>query len=329
MSKKIILSGIQPSGELCIGNYLGALKNWEILQEEYNSIFLIVDMHALTVPQIPSELRNRCLKFAALYVACGINPEKSIITIQSHIHEHSELMWVLSSLSYMGELNRMTQFKDKSKNLTNINAGLFTYPILMASDILLYNADLVPVGEDQKQHLELSRHLATRFNTKYSDTFKIPEGYFPEFGARVMSLQNPEKKMSKSDDNLNNIISLLDSEDVIKKKINRSVTDSDNNIQLSDDKPGISNLINIYASLTGKKIKEIENYYEGKLYSDFKSDLSETIIESLASIQYEYNKIIKDKKYLDDILKDGSSKASYIARRTMSKVYRKVGFVKK
>ena len=329
MDKKIILSGIQPSGELCIGNYLGAIKHWKTLQDEYESIFLIVDMHALTVKQIPSDLRKRCIKFAALYLACGIDSEKSIIAIQSHIHEHAELMWILNSITYMGELNRMTQFKDKSKNITNINAALFTYPVLMASDILLYNADLVPVGADQKQHLELSRDLAIRFNTKYSETFKIPEPYIPKFGSRIMSLQNPNKKMSKSDKNLNNIISLLDSNKTVRKKINRSVTDSGDKIIYSDDKPGISNLMNIYASISGNSIKNIENDYDGKMYSDFKNDLADIIIETLDPIQIKYNEIIKDKTYLENILRDGSEKASFKARRTISKVYRKIGFVKK
>ena len=329
MNKKIILSGIQPSGELCIGNYLGALKNWKLLQNDYDSIFLIVDMHALTVSQIPAELRQRCLKFAALYIACGIKPENSIIAIQSHIHQHAELMWVLNSITYMGELNRMTQFKDKSKNMKNINSALFSYPVLMAADILLYNADLVPVGADQKQHLELARDLAGRFNTKYSDTFKIPEPFIPKKGARIMSLQEPNKKMSKSDENMNNIISLLDSESQVIKKINRSVTDSDNKILCKNDKPGISNLLNIYASVSGKSIIELEQEYDGKSYSDFKSDLSENIIELLKPIQIKYNEIISDKKWLEDLLISGSEKASFIARKTMSKVYRKVGFIKK
>ena len=329
MNKKIILSGIQPSGELCIGNYLGALKNWKLLQNDYDSIFLIVDMHALTVSQIPAELRQRCLKFAALYIACGIEPENSIIAIQSHIHQHAELMWVLNSITYMGELNRMTQFKDKSKNMKNINSALFSYPVLMAADILLYNADLVPVGADQKQHLELARDLAGRFNTKYSDTFKIPEPFIPKKGARIMSLQEPNKKMSKSDENMNNIISLLDSESQVIKKINRSVTDSDNKILCKNDKPGISNLLNIYASVSGKSIIELEQEYDGKSYSDFKSDLSENIIELLKPIQIKYNEIISDKKWLEDLLISGSEKASFIARKTMSKVYRKVGFIKK
>ena len=329
MDKKVILSGIQPSGNLCIGNYLGALKNWAELQGNYNSIFLVVDMHALTVEQVPSELRERCLSFIAQYIACGINPDKSTLAIQSHIHEHAELMWVLNSICYIGELNRMTQFKDKTKNKKNINAGLFSYPILMASDILLYQADLVPVGADQKQHLELSRNLAIRFNNKYSKTFTIPEPFIPKAGSRIMSLQDPLKKMSKSDNNENNIIALLDDNNVIRKKINRAVTDSGSKISYSEDKPGLSNLIDIYTSLTNETIKSIEQKYEGKMYSEFKNDLADLIISTLEPIRLEYDKIINDKEYLNNILKDGSEKCSHIARKTISKVYRKVGFVKK
>ena len=329
MDRKIILSGIQPSGNLCLGNYIGALKNWESLQDEYDSIFLVVDMHALTSTQSPSNLRNRCLSFVAQYVACGIDPEKSIIAIQSHIHEHAELMWVLNSICYLGELNRMTQFKDKSKNQKNKNVGLFTYPVLMASDILLYQADLVPVGADQKQHLELSRNLAVRFNNKYSETFKVPEPFIPKVGSRIMSLQDPLKKMSKSDENLNNIISLLDTDNDIRKKISRAVTDSGSEIKYLKEKPGLSNLIDIYASLTKESIKSIENNYQGKMYSVLKKDLIEIIINNLSPIRSEYNKIIKDKTYLNDLLKKGSDNASYRARKTLSKVYRKVGFVKK
>ena len=231
--KPVLLSGIQPSGHLCIGNYLGALKNWEALQESHDSIFLVVDMHALTIKQNPAELRQRCLSYVAQYIACGIDPEKSTIVIQSHVPQHVELMWVLNTLTYMGELNRMTQFKDKSKkHAANINSGLFTYPVLMAADILIYQADLVPVGADQKQHLELARDLAGRFNTQYSDTFVVPEPYIPKAGARIMSLQDPEKKMSKSDENLNNLIAILDSPDVIKKKIKRAVTDSGTEVKV-------------------------------------------------------------------------------------------------
>ena len=329
MSKKIILSGIQPSGYLCIGNYLGALKQWENLQNEYESIFLVVDLHALTIDQIPSELRNRCLSFVAQYVACGINPDKSKIVMQSHVSSHTELMWVLNCFTYMGELNRMTQFKDKSKNVKNINAGLYTYPILMASDILLYQADLVPVGADQKQHLELARDIAIRFNNKYSETFKVPEPYISKNGSRIMSLQNPESKMSKSDKNLNNIISLLDDPKTIKKKINKSVTDSGSEIIYDETKkPGLSNLISIYHSLSLESINTIEEKYVGKLYSDFKNDLSDLIIELLNPINSEYQKIMDDKNYLFDILKEGSDYARYKSNKTLSKVYRKVGLVK-
>ncbi len=327
--KKIILSGIQPSGNLCIGNYLGAIKNWKNLQNEYESIFLVVDMHALTVNQVPADLRKRCLSFVAQYIACGINPDKSIIAIQSHIHEHAELMWILSCISYLGELNRMTQFKDKSKNTKNINVGLFSYPILMAADILLYQADLVPVGSDQKQHLELSRNLSIRFNNKYSETFKVPEPFIPEVGARIMSLQDPMKKMSKSDENLNNIITLLDSPSDIKRKINRAVTDSGKEIKHSKNRPGLSNLIDIYSILNNQSIKEVEDKYRGKMYSVLKHDLIEVINEYLSPIQNEYSRIIKDDNYLNQILKNGSEKCSWKARRTLSKVYRKVGFVKK
>tara|TARA_B100000131_G_scaffold315608_1_gene354339 strand:- start:116 stop:1156 length:1041 start_codon:yes stop_codon:yes gene_type:complete len=330
LSKKTILSGIQPSGNLCIGNYLGAIKQWENLQDDFESIFLVVDLHALTVEQVPSELRNRCLSFVAQYIACGIDPLKSKILIQSHVPAHSELMWVLSCLTYLGELNRMTQFKDKSAKSKNINAGLFTYPILMASDILLYQADLVPVGADQKQHLELARDIALRFNNKYSDTFQIPEPYIPKEGARIMSLQDPASKMSKSDVNLNNIITLLDSPDVIVKKINRAVTDSENKIAYNEEtKQGLSNLINIYQSITGETVNSIEHKYQGQMYSTFKNDLSEIIIELLRPINKRYNEIINDKEYLFGVLKQGAEYASYKSNKTLSKVYRKIGLPKK
>ncbi len=326
--KPILLSGIQPSGQLCIGNYLGAIKNWVDLQESHDSIFLVVDMHALTIKQNPAELRNRCLSFVAQYIACGIDPEKSTIIIQSHVPQHAELMWILSSITSMGELNRMTQFKDKSqKHAANINAGLFTYPILMAADILLYQADLVPVGADQKQHLELSRDLAHRFNTQYSDTFTIPEPYIPKTGARVMSLQNPEKKMSKSDENLNNLIALLDMPDVATKKIKRAITDSGSEVKLDDARPGISNLLQIYSLISGRTISTIETEYEGKMYSDFKRELGETIAEFLRPIQAEYAKVMQDKSYLESVLKKGAENAFFRARKTLSKVYRKVGFI--
>ena len=327
-NKPILLSGIQPSGHLCIGNYLGALKNWVSLQDSHDSIFLVVDMHALTVKQNPAELRQRCLSYVAQYIACGIDPDKSIIVIQSHVPQHAELMWVLSSLTYMGELNRMTQFKDKSKKHgANINAGLFTYPVLMASDILLYQADLVPVGADQKQHLELARDLAVRFNTQYSDTFVVPEPYIPKAGARIMSLQDPEKKMSKSDENLNNLIAILDTPDVIKKKIKGAVTDSGKEVKVDKSRPGISNLVNMYSLITGTTVQAVEKQFEGKLYSDFKSELGNVTAEYLEPIQQKYAEISKDKTYLESVLTKGAESAYYRARKTLTKVYRKVGFI--
>tara|TARA_B110000014_G_scaffold263976_1_gene262711 strand:+ start:1509 stop:2507 length:999 start_codon:yes stop_codon:yes gene_type:complete len=328
--KKIILSGIQPSGHLCIANYMGAIKNWVSLQNDYDSNFLIVDLHSLSVKQTPSELRQRSLSFAAQYIACGIDPEKSTIAIQSHISEHVELAWVLSSLTYMGELNRMTQFKDKShKNEQNINAALFTYPVLMASDILIYQADLVPVGGDQKQHLELTRDIAIRFNNQYSDTFTIPEPYIPKHGSRIMSLQDPSSKMSKSDNNLNNIISLLDQPSVIIKKIKRAVTDSGSDITFDENRPGLANLITIYSIATGDTISKIENDYQGKMYSEFKSDLGEVIVEMLTPIQKEYALLMTDKANIESILKEGAAKARNKAYKTLDKVYRKIGLVKR
>ena len=329
-SMPVMLSGIQPSGQLCIGNYLGALKNWVSLQKTHDSIFLVVDMHALTVKQNPAELRKRCLSYVAQYIACGIDPNKSTIVIQSHVPQHAELMWVLNSLTYMGELNRMTQYKDKSKkHSTNMNAGLFTYPVLMASDILIYQADLVPVGADQKQHLELARDLAKRFNVQYSETFVVPEPYIPNFGARIMSLQNPENKMSKSDDNLNNIISLLDPPSKIKKKIKRAVTDSGSNIVFDEKRLGLANLLTIYSIATGDSISKIENHYEGKMYSDFKNDLGDILVSFLAPIQKEYELLMKDKGHIQDILKIGAEKATFKAYKTLDKVYRKIGLLKK
>ncbi len=328
--KKIILSGIQPSGSLCIANYIGAIRNWVSLQNDYDSIFLIVDLHSLSAKQVPAELRNRCLSFAAQYVACGIDPDKSTIAIQSHISQHAELSWILNSLTYMGELNRMTQFKDKSqKNEKNINAALFTYPVLMAADILLYQADLVPVGQDQKQHLELTRDIAVRFNNQYSDTFTIPEPYIPKHGSRIMSLQDPNSKMSKSDSNLNNIISLLDEPSMIKKKIKRAVTDSGSDIVFDEKRAGLANLMTIYSIATGDDISKIENDYKGKMYSDFKNDLGDIVVDFLSPIQKEYSLLMKDKSHIEKILKDGADKAVNKAYKTLDKVYRKIGLVKK
>jgi len=326
---KRILSGSAPSGHLCIGNYLGALKNWVELQEEYDCIYVIVDLHAITTQQKPSELRKQSLSFLAQYVACGIDPEKSTIIIQSQIPQHAELSWVLSTMTYMGELNRMTQFKEKSKRYNeNINAGLYTYPILMASDILLYQADLVPVGADQKQHLELTRDLAQRFNSRYSDTFTIPEPFIPKIGARIMSLQDPTKKMSKSDTDLNNVITLLDNPDIIRKKLKRAVTDSGKRILFDPEKRiGVANLINLYSGLTGLEISAIESHFDGKMYSDLKNELSELIIDALKSIQNEYQKLMGDRTFLNSIMENGRKKANKIANKTLRKVYKKIGFL--
>ena len=326
-NKKIILSGIQPSGTLCIGNYLGAIKNCVKLQHDYDSIFVVVDMHAITARQNPAELRKRCLSFAAQFIACGIDPKLSSIFIQSHVSAHAELAWVLNCFTYMGELNRMTQFKDKSKkNNANINAGLFTYPILMASDILLYQADLVPVGADQKQHLELARNIAERFNNEYSPTFKIPEPYIPKHGARIMSLQSPKSKMSKSDKNENNFIGLLDNEKTIIKKIKRSVTDSGSKVNYQNGGEGLKNLINIYSLFSGEKIELIEEKYINQGYKEFKDGLTEVVIESLRPIQKKFHSLIDEKSYLEKILNECSANAMYRARKTIQKVYRKIGF---
>ena len=326
---KRILSGSAPSGNLCIGNYLGALKNWVELQEEYDCIYVIVDLHAITTQQKPSELRKQSLSFLAQYVACGIDPEKSTIIIQSQVPQHAELSWVLSTMTYMGELNRMTQFKEKSKRYNeNINAGLYTYPILMASDILLYQADLVPVGADQKQHLELTRDLAQRFNSRYSDTFTIPEPFIPKIGARIMSLQDPTKKMSKSDTDLNNVITLLDKPDIIRKKLKRAVTDSGKRILFDPEKRlGVANLMNLYSGLTGLEISAIESHFDGKMYSDLKIELSELTIDTLKPIQNEYDKIMGDRSFLNSILENGRTKANKIAAKTLRKVYKKIGFL--
>ena len=329
MNKPILLSGIQPSGHLALGNYLGAMRNWVNLQDQYLGIFIVVDMHAITVRQKPAELRQRCLSFAAQYLAAGIDPEENVIFIQSHVHEHAELAWVLNCFTYMGELNRMTQFKDKSKrHEDNINAGLYTYPALMAADILLYQSDLVPVGEDQKQHLELSRDIATRFNNAYSPTFKVPEPFIPKAGARIKSLQDPEKKMSKSDENENNYLALLDPPDVLRRKIKRAVTDSQTGIDESAlTRPGISNLLNMYAVLSDSDPKEVLERFVDKSYADLKADLADLVIAFLEPFQQRYNDIMADKQALGAILDKGAERATFLARKTMSKVYRKIGFV--
>jgi len=326
--KKSILSGIQPTGSFTLGNYIGAIRNWELLQDEYNCLYMIANMHAITVRQEPAELRAKTRESAALLLACGINPEKSIVFVQSHVPTHAELSWVLSCYTQFGELSRMTQFKEKSaSHEENVNAGLFTYPVLMAADILVYNADMVPVGADQQQHLELARNIAVRFNGVYGNTFTVPEGYFSTQGARIMSLQEPEKKMSKSDPNMNATVSLLDEPNVIIKKFKRAVTDTDTRVYHSKEKPGISNLMSIYGCLTGKTYAEIEKEFDGKGYGDFKLAVAESVVSAFAPIQKEYARILADKAYLDTILKEGSEKAARLSSRTLQKVYKKVGFL--
>lgn len=328
--KKVILSGAQPSGKMTLGNYLGAIKNWTELQDNYDCYYSIVDLHAITVPQDPKVLRANTIELLAQYIACGLDPEKNTIFIQSHVKEHVELMWVLNTMTYMGELSRMTQFKDKSqKSEANLNAGLFTYPVLMAADILLYQTDLVPVGDDQKQHLELARDLANRFNNRFSLTFVVPEGYYPKGGARVMSLQEPTKKMSKSDSNENAFILLADDSDSIKRKIKRSVTDSLGVVKYNDEQPGIKNLIDIYSNLSKKSVEEIVNMYEGKGYGIFKEDVAEVVSEALRPIREKYVDLLNNKDYLEKIYSMGAEKAEKQARKTLRKVYKKVGFIER
>jgi len=327
--KPILLSGIQPSGHLALGNYVGAMRNWVQMQKDYLGIFMVVDMHAITVRQKPADLRNRCLSFAAQYLAAGIDPEENIIFIQSHVPQHAELAWVLNCYTYMGELNRMTQFKDKSqRHEDNINAGLYTYPALMAADILLYQTDLVPVGADQKQHLELTRDLATRFNNSYSPTFKVPQPFIPKAGARIMSLQDVDKKMSKSDDNENNFIALLDPPDVLRRKIRRAVTDSASEITMgSVESPGIGNLLTIYSVLNDMEPQSVAQQFEGRVYSEFKGELADSLVAFLEPFQQRYKEIMDDKAYLSGILDQGAQRARYMASKTLSKVHRKLGFV--
>lgn len=326
--KKTLFSAIQPSGILTIGNYLGALKNFKKLQDDYNSIFSVADLHTLTVRQEPANLRKNIYELTALYLACGINPEKSILFIQSHVSAHAELTWVLNTICYPGELSRMTQFKEKSKSHEdNVNMGLMDYPVLMASDILLYQSDLVPVGADQKQHLELSRDIAIRFNNRFGETFKVPDGYIPKTAARVMSLQEPSKKMSKSDANLNAFISMDDETDTVIRKFKRAVTDSDNRIIFSEDKPGISNLLTIYAAICEKSIEDAEKEFEGLGYGDFKLKVGEAVASVVEPIRQEKNKLLANRDYLDDVLKSGAERAERIAARTLGKVYKKIGLV--
>lgn len=328
--KKIIFSGAQPSGNFTIGNFLGALKNWTALQNEYNCIYCIVDLHAITVRQDPEELRRQTRRALIEYIASGLDPVKNILFIQSHVAAHAELTWVLSCFTYMGELGRMTQFKEKSRrHAENINAGLFTYPILMAADILLYNTSLVPVGIDQMQHIEIARDIAERFNSVYGNVFTIPEGYFGKQGSKIMSLQEPEKKMSKSDDNINNVVFLNDTPDVIIGKLKKAKTDSGGEIVFREDKPGISNLLSIYCAATGKTIPEAEKEFAGFGYGQFKLAVGEALVSVIKPIQERVEELSKDSAYIDGIIKSNAERADEIARKTLGLVYEKVGFVPK
>ena len=325
--KKRIFSGIQPSGIITLGNYIGAIKNWVELQRDYECLYCVVDLHAITVRQEPAELRRRTFEAIALYVACGIDPEKSTIFVQSHVPAHAELAWVLGCYTGFGELSRMTQFKDKSqKHSDNINSGLFTYPVLMASDILLYQANLVPVGIDQKQHIELTRDVALRFNSVYGDVFTIPEPYIKETGMKINSLTDPTKKMSKSDPNPSSYIAVIENRDDTIRKIKRAVTDSDSVVKHAPGKDGINNLMSIYSCFTGKSFEEIEKEFAGKGYGDFKAAVGETCADGLENVRSEYARLIKDKAYIESIMKSGAEKAFYMSRKTLSKVYKKVGF---
>ena len=327
MGKKRIFSGAQPTGILTLGNYLGALRNWVTLQEEYDCIYCIVDLHSLTIRRDPAELRKCRTSLIAQYMACGIDPDRSILFMQSHVSAHAELSWILSCYTYVGELSRMIQFKEKAaKHSDNVNAGLLTYPVLMAADILLYQTDLVPVGNDQKQHLEIARDIAGRFNGIYGNVFRIPEGYIPKTGARIMNLQDPAVKMSKSAENANTFISLLDPPDTIVRKFKRAVTDSEAVVRYDEEnKPGISNLMSIYSAVTGKGLEETEREFEGKGYGDFKTAVGEVVADTLEPIQDRYQHLMDSKDYLCDVMKKGAEDAGCIAERTLHKVYRKVG----
>jgi len=326
--KKTVFSGVQPSGNLTIGNYLGAIKNFSRFSEEYKTFYCVVDMHAITVRQNPAELRRRTYETLALYMACGLDEKKNTLFVQSHVQEHAELGWILNCYTMFGELSRMTQFKDKSaKHEQNINAGLFTYPTLMAADILLYQTDVVPVGVDQRQHLELARDIALRFNQVYSETFTVPEGFMSPDTMKIMSLAEPTAKMSKSDTNQNAVVYILDSKDDIMRKFKRAVTDSDTVVRYSEDKPGVSNLMSIYRAFTGKSFEEIEREFDGRGYGDFKCAVGEACADGLAPVRDEFARLIADKAHLEEVMKAGADEARYYARKTMAKVKRKIGFV--
>ncbi|MFT4994206.1 MAG: tryptophanyl-tRNA synthetase [Paraglaciecola sp.] len=331
MTKSIVLSGCQPSGQLTIGNYMGALRQWVDMQDQHDCLYMLVDLHAITVRQDPKALYAACLDGLALYLACGIDPAKSTIFMQSHVPEHAQLAWVMNCYTQMGELNRMTQFKDKSaKNISNINVGLYSYPDLMAADILAYQANIVPVGEDQKQHLELTRDIANRFNNLYGDVFAVPEPYIPEFGARVMSLQDPAKKMSKSDDNPNNFVGLLEDPKKIAKKIKRGVTDSDDQARIYFDvaeKPGVSNLLSLLSCATGNSIASLLPHYEDKMYGHLKGDVADAVVALIEPIQEKFHRLRDDRTELNRIMGEGAQKASARAAVTLAKVYEAIGFV--
>jgi tryptophanyl-tRNA synthetase len=348
-AKPVILTCAQPTGQLTLGNYLGAIKNWATMLDDYECFFGVVDMHSITVPYTPADLRRNTLSCVAQYIACGLDPERSSIFIQSHVIGHTELAWLLSCITPIGDLQRMTQFKEKAAKLgfnlgegnelkfthegartgASVNSGLLMYPVLMAADILLYNADAVPVGNDQRQHLELCRDLAQRFNHKYSDTFTIPEAFIPEAGARIMSLQDPERKMSKSDDNQNATLYLLDEPKLLQKKIMSAVTDSGSEIRAAEDKPGVSNLLQIYAASSGREIAEIEDALQGKGYGDLKKEVADAVIATLEPVQARYKELIEDKAYLAGVLKDGAAVAQKRAYKLLAKAYRKAGFVER
>lgn len=325
--KKTIFSATQPSGRITLGNYLGALRNWVALQDDYNAIYCVADEHAITVRQDPAALRRQSLELYAQFIACGLDPEKSIIFIQSHVPQHAELAWVLNCYTMFGELSRMTQFKDKSaSHADNVNAGLFTYPSLMAADILLYQADLVPVGEDQRQHVEITRNIAQRFNGIYGDVFTMPEAYIPKVAARVMSLSEPEKKMSKSSPNENSFVLVMDKPEAIMRKFKRAITDSEGGIYRSPEKTGVTNLIEIYSAVTGMTPEAVENEFNGKGYGVFKPAVGEAVVEALRPIREETERLLGDKGYLETLYRQGAEKAAALANRTLRKVHKKVGF---
>ena len=328
--KKVIFSAVQPSGTITLGNYLGAIKNWVTMQDDYRCIFALADLHTITVRQDPAAFRRHSLEAYALFLACGIDPKKNPFFLQSQVHTHAELAWILNCYTQFGELSRMTQFKDKSaKHADNINAGLFTYPSLMAADILLYQSDLVPVGADQKQHLELARNIAERFNGAYSPTFTVPEPYIPKVGAKIMSLQDPTRKMSKSDENTNSYIAVLDKPDDILRKFKRAVTDSEAKVHFAPEKEGVNNLMGIYSSITGLTNEQIEVEFEGKGYGDFKQRVAEAVIEELRPVQERFSQLISDKEYLEQCYTEGAQQALSISIRTLNKVMKKIGFLPK